>query len=209
MATHRDLRDGDAPAQQSFAVKAQMKSLLRRVAATVGLVMAAVLAALTGVPPKAQAAVSSFLAAVDKVKGWDMFGRVPHDDWLFTNWRLTDPDLLKRSIVESVVSELPDVLGNLKRRKRLNELMIIGQGFGYFAVAAALAALLYKGGMEAHMRRMAREDRERGYSRPISAVSKKGGRKGKEIDGMDGWIDMEATEDDDNAGNDGDDEEDE
>jgi hypothetical protein len=185
------------------------QQLLRRVVAKVGLLVAAVAAVLTGVPAKAHAAMSSVMAAADKVKGWDMFGRVPHDEWLFSNWRLTDPDLLKRSIVESVVSELPDVLGNFKRRKRLNELVIIGQGLGYFAVAAALAALLYKGGMEAHLRRMAREDRERGYSRPISAVSKKGGRKGKEIDGMEGWIDMEASDNDgDGKGGDDDEEDD-
>ena len=34
--------------------------------------------------------------------GWDIYGRVPYDDWLFTNWRLTDPNLLRRSYVECV-----------------------------------------------------------------------------------------------------------
>jgi hypothetical protein len=34
--------------------------------------------------------------------GWDNFGRVPHDDWLFTNYRLTNPNILKRSFVEVV-----------------------------------------------------------------------------------------------------------
>ena len=35
-------------------------------------------------------------------KGWDLFGRVPYDDYLFTSWRLTNPNLLKRSFVETV-----------------------------------------------------------------------------------------------------------
>ena len=34
----------------------------------------------------------------------DLYGRVPYDDWLFANWRLTDPNLLKRSFVECVSS---------------------------------------------------------------------------------------------------------
>ena len=33
---------------------------------------------------------------------WDMYGRVPYDDWLFTTSRLADPNLLKRSFVEVV-----------------------------------------------------------------------------------------------------------
>ena len=40
-----------------------------------------------------------------------------------------------------------------------------------------------------------REDLERGY-KGAAAVSKKAVRKGKEIAGMDGWIDMEASDDD-------------
>ena len=34
--------------------------------------------------------------------GWDIYGRVPYDDWLFSTWRLTDPNLLRRSYVECV-----------------------------------------------------------------------------------------------------------
>ena len=33
---------------------------------------------------------------------WDLYGRVPYDDWLFTTSHLTNPDLLKRSFVEAV-----------------------------------------------------------------------------------------------------------
>lgn len=36
------------------------------------------------------------------IKGWDLYGRVPYDDWLFTNEKLLDPNLLKKSIVEAV-----------------------------------------------------------------------------------------------------------
>eukprot|EP00981_Chlorochromonas_danica_P012213 scaffold4658_cov229-Ochromonas_danica.AAC.4 len=34
--------------------------------------------------------------------GWDLYGRVPYDDWLFKTDRLLDPNLLKRSFVEAV-----------------------------------------------------------------------------------------------------------
>jgi hypothetical protein len=35
---------------------------------------------------------------------YDLFGRVPNDDWLFSTARLTDPNLLKQSIPEMVNS---------------------------------------------------------------------------------------------------------
>jgi hypothetical protein len=35
----------------------------------------------------------------------DVYGRVPYDDFLFTNWKLTDPDLLRRSFPEAVSIE--------------------------------------------------------------------------------------------------------
>lgn len=41
-------------------------------------------------------------ASAVKVNGWDIYGRVPYDDWLFTNWKLTNPDLYKRSLAEVV-----------------------------------------------------------------------------------------------------------
>lgn len=55
-----------------------------------------------------RSALTSTLAAAvpvlksASVKGWDLFGRVPHDDWLFTTRALTDKSLLKRSFLESV-----------------------------------------------------------------------------------------------------------
>lgn len=42
------------------------------------------------------------LATDKSVKGWDLFGRVPNDDWLFKTSSLLDPNLLKRSMVEAV-----------------------------------------------------------------------------------------------------------
>lgn len=52
----------------------------------------------------------AFAAAMDKalnvgdIKGWDLYGRVPFDDWIFSTARLTNPEILKRSIVEVVRS---------------------------------------------------------------------------------------------------------
>lgn len=38
--------------------------------------------------------------------GWDLFGRVPYDDWLFSTSRLIRPDLLRRSYVEAVSDDI-------------------------------------------------------------------------------------------------------
>lgn len=40
--------------------------------------------------------------AKSKIFGWDLYGRVPYDDFLFSNKNLLDPDLFKRSMVEAV-----------------------------------------------------------------------------------------------------------
>lgn len=34
--------------------------------------------------------------------GWDLYGRVPHDEWLFATHKLVDKDILKKSFVEAV-----------------------------------------------------------------------------------------------------------
>lgn len=36
------------------------------------------------------------------LKGWGLYGRVPYDDFLFTNDKLLDPNFLRKSFVESV-----------------------------------------------------------------------------------------------------------
>jgi len=125
-----------------------------------------------------------------------LYGRLPYDDFLFSTSVLADPNLLKRTFVETVVSELPDVLGNFRRRKRLNELLVIGSGFTYFAIGIMLVGVLYRSAMDSIAKKAARDDL--GYS--TSAISKKGPRKGKQIAGMaEGWVDMEVTDDDGDA----------
>ena len=193
--------------QQLFSTnKHPVALLLRTWYAKLGAIVAVIMATLLTMPIRARATASSVFSTANKVKGWDVFGRVPHDDWLFTNWRLTDPDLLKRSIVESVQSELPDVLGNFRRRKRISELSVLGSGMGYLAVAAVLLTFLYKVGMEANLKRISREDKARGFSQPTSARYKKSQRQGTEIKNMgDGWLDKEESVDDDKKKTDDDD----
>ena len=118
-----------------------------------------IIAFIVTIPRRAIAIASTSSSTTNKlmtIKGWDLFGRIPHDNWLFTNWRLTDPNLLKRSIHESVMTELPDVLDNFKRRKRISEISVLGTGLGYFVGAVAIVTILYKVGMEANLRRIAR-----------------------------------------------------
>ena len=60
---------------------------------------------------------------------------------------------------------------------------------------------MYKGVLAAQLRKV----NEKGSDNyvPTSAISKKAARKGKEIDNMDGWLDMEqdADNDDDDGDN--------
>lgn len=53
---------------------------------------------------KAAVAAISNPASKGTIKGWDLFGRVPNDDWLFSTGRLVNPNLLKRSFPEAVSS---------------------------------------------------------------------------------------------------------
>ena len=43
------------------------------------------------------------VVASSTVNGWDLYGRVPYDDWLFSTWKLTDKNLLRRSLTEKVI----------------------------------------------------------------------------------------------------------
>ena len=141
---------------------------------------------------------------------WDLYGRVPHDDWLFNMWTLTSPNLLKKSIVEAVVEEMPDVLLNIKQRKRINEFLVLLGGFAYFAVGIAVVTVLYKGAIRSYRQKTLRDDAVRGYKLPTSAISKKAAKKGKQIDNMDaGWVDMELPADDINSKDDEEEEEEE
>jgi hypothetical protein len=79
-----------------------------------------------------------------KVHGIDLYGRMPHDGWLFSTWTLTDPNLLKRSFVETVVSEIPECLGAFERRKAIMELKAFALGgLGFMSFIATLG-FLYK-----------------------------------------------------------------
>lgn len=136
------------------------------------------------------------------MKGWDIYGRIPHDNWLYSMWTLTDPNLLKRSIVESVTYEMPYALYNLNKRKRIDEVLNVVTGMSYFLFGVGAVSLLYRGGIRSYQNKVAKEDAVRGYKLPTSAISKKAPKSGKKIQGMgDGWIDMENYEDDDDGGN--------
>jgi len=120
-------------------------------------------------------AASAVTSAV--IKGFDLYGRMPYDDWLFSSARLVDPNLLKRSLVETIVQELPDVLANFKKRKQLSELTVIGSGLAYFFGGAIFISILYKGALAAGLRRgaaAAGKDEAGGRGFSASATSKKG-----------------------------------
>jgi len=163
--------------------------------------MASALVAMIALFAKPLSAAASPVAEFKKKGpvGWDLFGRVPYDDWMFSNWVLTDPNLLKRSFVEAITDEIPDVLVNMNRRRRINEVAQVISGFGLFAVGIVVVTVLYRGAMSSYRQRVEREDAVRGYRLPTSAVSKKAPKKGRQIEGQDeGWIDMESSEADDN-----------
>lgn len=61
-----------------------------------------VVATFTSFSKQASAAALDKALDVENVKGWDLYGRVPCDDFLFSTARLANPDLLKRSFAEAV-----------------------------------------------------------------------------------------------------------
>jgi hypothetical protein len=81
------------------------------------------------------------MAASSAIKGWDLYGRVPYDDWLFTNDKLLDPNLLKPSIVEAVVAEMPYAYNPWMRRKFLNG--IVNASVVVLMVLSTVTALAY------------------------------------------------------------------
>lgn len=90
------------------------------------------------------------------VKGWDIFGRVPNDDWLFSNQKLLDPDVLKPSFVEAVTREIPYALGHFRRRKTLHYGVMWAQG-----MVVASAALVLLGFLTVLARNEIRKTKER------------------------------------------------
>mmetsp|Transcript_1010 Transcript_1010/g.1675 ORF Transcript_1010/g.1675 Transcript_1010/m.1675 type:complete len:289 (-) Transcript_1010:121-987(-) len=128
------------------------------------------------------------------VKGWDLYGRVPYDDWLFTTGKLVDADLLKRSIIEVVSDEIPDVFANFSRKKNIYNFMLLTKGSISFAVVLIAAALIFtrvRGSIKsARQKSREREADIRGFFTPVSATYKGSGNKGREVKGNPGWIDM-------------------
>ena len=95
------------------------------------------------------------------------------------------------------MEELPFVLDNYRRRKRINELLLGIKGLGLAVVLMAALSFIYKAATAAAQRRMARDDAMRGITFSTSAISKKAARKGRRVEGMaEGWLDMEFDEDD-------------
>jgi hypothetical protein len=144
---------------------------------------------------KTIAAVSAFVLsfcvkkanAADAIKGWDLYGRVPHDDWLFSSWRLTNPRILRSSLTESITNELSTVLYAYRRRKRVMELSTTFGGLAVVGVSVLLVGFLYKSASFANSR-----NAKRRALGSVSAVSKKGQKKGRDIDEMgSGWVDMD------------------
>jgi len=133
------------------------------------------------------------IATSTKIKGWDLYGRVPNDDWLFSTWRLTDPNLYKRSLAETLKDELPQVFGTFKRKKRITELFRTSTGLGKVVLGLFCVGLLYK---TAVVRRARRKSNSKSpLSRSTSAIAKKAPTKGVAIDVMGkGWYDMERLE---------------
>lgn len=133
-------------------------------------------------------------ATVATVKGYGLYGRVPYDDWLFATSRLIDPDLLKRSFPELIAKELPIVLRNFKKRRLANEFFVIVKGAAYLVAFLALFNFVYQSSLAS----IERAKRSGGGRFSASAISKKGPRKGRQIEGMeDGWLDMDLTADED------------
>lgn len=102
-----------------------------------------------------------------------------------------------------VIDELPYVLENYRRRKRINEVVLSVKGIACAFLLVTVLSFIYKAAMAAARRRMARDDAARGISFGTAAISKKAARKGRKMDGMgDGWLDMEFEDDDDSKDSD-------
>lgn len=143
-----------------------------------------------GLPKVALALVTD----ASKIKGWDIYGRVPNDDWLFSSWRLTDPNLFKRTLAETVKDELPSVFGNFKRRKSIMELMKASKSLAVVAAVLVCGGLAYKNVVDKKMKATRKSDGSP-TSRSTSAIAKAGPTKGAAIDFMGaGWYDMEQNE---------------
>lgn len=82
-------------------------------------------------------------AAPKTLRGWDLYGRVPYDDWLFSNDKLLDPNLLRPSFVEAITKEVPDAFASFTRRKVINEAIKFVRGVGYVGIGSIVIATLF------------------------------------------------------------------
>ena len=129
-------------------------------------------------------------ASSSAIKGWDLFGRVPNDDWLFSNWRLTDPNILKQTFTEALTTELPVAMHAYRRRKRIQEIFSTLGSVGTIFASVLTVGFLYKRANKINRRRASSNG---GYN--FSAISKKGGKnEGRDL-GQSGWKDMDYDED--------------
>ena len=78
-----------------------------------------------------------------------MYGRVPCDDWLFSTWRLTDPDLLKQSFAEAVTVEYPAAAADFAR---LEDISTFRDYLVYPALILVAAAWVIKMLMSRYLR---------------------------------------------------------
>eukprot|EP01031_Cornospumella_fuschlensis_P037818 gene37818-45941_t len=125
----------------------------------------------------------SVAAVKSNIKGWDLYGRVPFDDWLFTTERLIDPNLLKKSYVEAVLNEIPAAYANFQYRRVIGEIMRFVKWGPVLVASIYLLTLLFKNTGKVLAERRALWESVRGFDTPISAARKGQRHKGVAVKG--------------------------
>eukprot|EP00128_Syssomonas_multiformis_P013998 Colp12_sorted_trinity150504_noHs@4283 len=82
----------------------------------------------TGMRSLSEERVRKLFSNGQDIPVWDIFGRVPYDDWLFTTSKLTDPNLLKRSFVEAINQEIPIAMSSYDRRMSIVNTVLFALG---------------------------------------------------------------------------------
>lgn len=105
--------------------------------------------------------------------------------------------------------EIPDVLNNFRRNKMIHDVLLICKGMVYITIGIYALGLLFARARDEIKKDRAREAAIRGFDMPISATYKGSRFAGKEVEGMEGWIDMSRPiKDDDDVDDEDDNEED-
>uniref|UniRef100_A0A7S0XDE2 Uncharacterized protein n=1 Tax=Chromulina nebulosa TaxID=96789 RepID=A0A7S0XDE2_9STRA len=143
--------------------------------------------------------LTSSISQSSTINGWDLYGRVPFDDFIFKTSNLIDNNLLRRSMTEAILEEIPYALPHFRRRKRIYEIMTSLKSLSVLVIGFFLFGFVLKLILQAGLRKIRSQS-----GAPISAINKKSNRKGKQIEGMgEGFYDMEVYDDDsDNKDND-------